>query len=208
MRYFILITAFLFVTVSSTAFASFEEGKAAYEEKDWFNAIRYLRPLAEHGDDRALVLLGNMYNDGSGVGTDHQKAMEHYTRALANDNHNAMLAIATMHAEGLSVDKDFETAFEWFTKAANYGNPAAQFLLGSVYMGGHPELPDLETDLVTSYMWYRITAEQDTLPEIGEVADEFSKRLIQQLSPAEIVEAEERAADWQPLSSTTATKGE
>ncbi|MGM0423071.1 MAG: tetratricopeptide repeat protein [Pseudomonadota bacterium] len=193
---------------ATPALASYEEGKAAYEKRDWFNAVRLLRPLAEQGNDRALVLLGNMYMDGKGVEASPEKALAHYKQALVNNNSNAMLNIATMYAEGLAVDKNFETAFDWYTKSAEHGNPAAQFLLGSVHIKGHPELPNLKGDMVTAYMWFRIAAKQKELPEIGEVADEFSKRLVQQLSPDQIMEAEKRAKAWKPANPSTDSKGE
>ena len=207
MRFFILIAAFLFMT-AAPAFASYEDGKAAYEERDWFNAVRTLRPLAEQGDDRALVLLGNMYMDGKGVEQSAETALAHYKQALVNSNDTAMLNIATMYAEGLAVEKNFETAFDWYKKSANHGNPAAQFLLASVYINGHPKLPDVEGDLVTAYSWFRIAAKQTELPKISEVASEFSKRLVQQLSPEQIMEAEKRAKAWKPVNPQTDSKGE
>ena len=197
----LLITGIFFLCLTANvAFADYAQGKAAYESKDWFNAIRYLRPLAEQGDDRAMVLLGNMYMDGKGVGKNYETAFTLYKQALTHNNDDAMLAVGTMYAEGLSVKKNFTTAFDWYTKSAEYGNPAAQFLVASVYINGHPRLKNVKADPVKAYTWYKIVAQQEEMPEIAKTADKFAEALIPQLSPEDIIHAEEQADAFQPRS--------
>lgn len=195
MRIF-LAAVISFILISSSAFATLEEGRMAYQAEDWFNAIKHLRPLAEEGNGEALVLLGNMYNDGKGVEQNHEMAFAHYKQALPSGNDNAMLAIATMYAEGLGTAKDFPTAFEWFQKSAEAGNPAGQFMLASLYLNGHPELPDLKADIVKSYGWYRVTARQTRLPEVAAAGKELAKRLTVQLSPDQILAGEKIADEY------------
>ena len=178
------------ILISSQAFAGLDEGRAAYKSENWLEALKQLRPLAEEGNDEALVLLGNMYNDGKGVEQNHQMALEHYKLALPAGNDNAMLAIATMYAQGLGVDKDFPTAYDWFERAANTGNPAAQFMLGGFHLKKHPDLPALEPDLVTSYGWFRIAARQERLPDVAKAAKELARRLTVQMSPQQIMDGE------------------
>ena len=192
----LLAAAFGIMLFTSSAFAGLEEGRTAYQAEDWFNAIKHLRPLAEEGNDEALVLLGNMYNDGKGVNQDHKLAFAHYKQALASGNDNAMLAIATMYAEGLGTEKDFPAAYTWFDQAAQSGNPAAQFMLASLHLKGHPELPDLEPDIVQSYGWYRITARNDRLPEVAKAGKELARRLTVQLSPDQILAGEKIADEF------------
>ncbi len=181
---------------TSSAYASLEEGRAAYQKQDWVNAVKFLRPLAEEGNDQALVLLGNMYNDGKGVEQNHAVAFQHYKQALTSGNDNAMLAIATMYAEGLGTEKDFPAAFEWFKKSAEAGNPAAQFMIASFYLNGHAELPDVKPDIVKSYAWYRITARQDRLPDMAAAGKELARRLTAQLSPDQILQGEAIADEF------------
>ena len=164
MRFLTFFAAFLILT-SGLAHAGLEEGRRAYMKENWLGALQNLRPLAEEGNDEALLLLGNMYNDGKGVEQNHTVALAHYKQAVAAGNDNAMLAIATMYAQGLGVEKDMETSFTWFQQAANAGNPAAQLMLGSFYLKGHDDIPTVDADLVKSYGWFRIAARQDRLPE-------------------------------------------
>lgn len=193
----ILLTAVLGIMLfSSTAFAGLAEGRAAYKAEDWFTAIKNLRPLAEEGNDEALVLLGNMYNDGKGVEQNHELAFAHYKQALAAGNDNAMLAIATMYAEGIGTEKNFPTAYNWFEQSAKAGNPAAQFMLASLQLKGHPELPDMKPDIVKSYGWYRITARNDRLPDVAKAGKEMARRLTVQLTPDQILEGEKIADDF------------
>ena len=199
MRLFIVISFLLFFTATPVlADTHFEAGKQAYDQGDWFNAIRILRPLAEQNDDRALVLLGNMYNDGSGVHQDHTLAFEHYKRALINQNHTAMASIATMYTQGIGVEKDFQTGYNWFVKAADFGNSAAQIMLASLLIEGHPELPSLKPDLEQSYVWYRIVQINSETPEFIKLATELAKRVTIHLTPDQILSAERKAKSWHP----------
>jgi len=206
MRFIALTLSFLILTFTTPALASYEDGLTAYQQKDWFNAIRNLRPLAEENDDRALVLLGNMYNDGNGVPKNSKTAFEHYKRALINNNNNAMVAIATMYAQGMGVEKDFKTGFNWFKKSAEYGNSAGQIMFASILIKGHPELPELEPNPQHAYAWYRIVELNATEASFKKLGTELGKRLSSQLTPDQIVNAEKFAKNWQPVSTETETK--
>ena len=56
--------------------ASYEEGKKAYLDKDYAQALAILEPLAEKGNSQAQVTLGIMYDFGHGVAKDQAKAIE------------------------------------------------------------------------------------------------------------------------------------
>ena len=193
-----IFTAALFAALifTSEAQADLAEGRVAYNSENWIVALAELRPLAEEGNDEALVLLGNMYNDGKGVEQNHKIAFEHYKQALPSGNSNAMLAIATMYAQGLGVDKDFPTAFEWFEKSATAGNPAAQFMMGSFYLKDQAEISDFKADLVKSYGWFRIAARQTELPDVAKAGKELARRLTVQMSPQQILDGEAIADNY------------
>ena len=193
---FLYAALFAILITTSSAFAGIEEGRKAYMAEDWFTAIKELRPLAEQGNGEALVMLGNMYNDGKGVSQNHEMAFSQYKQALASGNDNAMLAIATMYVQGLGTEKDFPAGFEWFTKSAEAGNPAGQFMLASLYLDGHPELPDLKPDPVKAYGWYRIAARQDRLPDVATAGKELARRLTVKLTPDQILEGEKFADNY------------
>jgi peptidoglycan hydrolase-like protein with peptidoglycan-binding domain len=55
---------------SGAARASYEDGQAAFEQRDYQEALMELQPLAEQGDGRAQYLVGIIYRDGLGVPQD------------------------------------------------------------------------------------------------------------------------------------------
>ena len=111
----ILLVAFFFLAALPTsAQAGFDEGHKAYSEKNWEVAIRNLRPLAEMGDARAMVVLGNMYLDGLGVGKDLKEAFNLYRKAAIRDNPDAMVMVGALYQGGIGVKKNVRYAAEWF----------------------------------------------------------------------------------------------
>lgn len=69
----------LFVSVllsfsHSASAGQYEDGTAAYDRKDYATALRLWRPLADRGDARALLKLGEMYWFGRGVTRDDVQA--------------------------------------------------------------------------------------------------------------------------------------
>ena len=200
MRSIVSIFALMMVLIISPSYAAdtFEDGQEAYTKRDWFNAIRILRPLAEQGNDNALVILGNMYSDGSGVKQDQKVALDHYKRAAAKGNTTAMTSIATMYAQGIGVEKDFKKSYDLFVKAANLGNPAAQIMVASIYVKGHPDLPDLKADPMRSYAMFRVVERTAEKEQYKKVAEQFAKRLISELDTEQVLQAEEIAKNWKP----------
>ena len=105
-----------------------------------------------HGDAGAQYNLGMMYEKGSGVSQNYDRAVELYTKA-ANQGHagaqwwcrksaNQGLAqaqdiLGTMYKHGLNVPQDDEHAVHWYKKAADQGYARAQCNLGSMYYNGH-----------------------------------------------------------------------
>jgi len=172
--------------LSSTSWASFEEGKDAYKAENWLKAIVFLRPLAESGDDRAQLLLANMYNDGSGVEQNPKTALELYKKSAAHKNHNALLALGTMYSNGIGTEKDFSIALPYFIQSAELGNQASQYFLGMLYMNGDPKhAPDLKVDFVKAYKWFRLASGQNVFPRLKKPSTEISKLLAENKLSAE-----------------------
>ena len=63
---------------SLTVAQTLEEGKAAYNAKDFTQAMAILKPLAEGGNSEAQVTVGIMYDYGQGVEKNPQEAFKWY----------------------------------------------------------------------------------------------------------------------------------
>jgi len=167
-----LICLILFALAASAAHAEFEDGRKAYERRDWLNAITVLRPLAEKGDTRAQILLGSMYGEGFGVVQNYVEALSLYSRAAEKNNAEAMVALAAMYISGLGADKNLDMAEHWSEKAAKAGNQAGAFLYASLLM----QKNDGDSTL-SAYKWFRRAAQSDHYPEMKKAAQETADSL-------------------------------
>ena len=59
----------------------YEDGLAAYNNKDYKKAMELWTELADRGYSQAQYNLGLMYSDGQGVKQDYKKAVELYQKA-------------------------------------------------------------------------------------------------------------------------------
>jgi len=66
-----LLAAVLSLWLTTSAWAGFDEGVAAYDRGDYATAFEEFRPLAEQGNDDAQFNLGVMYGNGQGVPQDY-----------------------------------------------------------------------------------------------------------------------------------------
>jgi TPR repeat protein len=196
---FLILALSLFA--AAPARADFDAGKRAYDKKDWAEAIRELRPLAEQGDDRALLLLGHMYNDGRGVIKDRAEALELYHKAAQADNTNSMVVIAAMHQAGLGVPKNPSLAQQWFQYAAEMGNQPAAFFNGIALFRGDTGGGALKQDLQASYKWLLVAARDKTYPKVAKAAEETARAISGRLKGSEIDAARKAAESFAPLPS-------
>jgi TPR repeat protein len=98
-----------------------------------FNATRV---KAESGDPQAQLLLGSMYDSGTGVQRDSSEAFRWWMKAAQKGNAVAQYNVAVMYAAGEGVEKNYTQAVEWYRKAAAQGWPDAYASLGWLYNSG------------------------------------------------------------------------
>ena len=197
----LLVLAFLSV-LAAPACAGFEEGKDAYNRKDWEKTILELRPLAETGDDRAMMLIGNMYYYGYGVIQDYQEALSLYRRAAAEKNNpDAMLAIAAMYTSADGVNQNLHTAAQWFLRAAQLGDQAGAYFYATIlFRGNKSATDDIRPDFYNAYKWFRICAKGTQYPKYREAAEELAGAIARKkLSAETVTKADKEAAEWKPL---------
>ncbi len=170
------VLAFVILAISALpAFAGFDEGRKFYDDGNWQNAILHLRPAAENGDARALVLLANMYSEGYGVVQDRKEAFTLYYRAAVLNNPDAILAVATFYQQGIGVDQNDRLAIAWFERGARIGQPTAAFFYAiHLYQGRKGTTFDMKPDVPQAYKWFRIVANLKDLKEVSEIAQKLS----------------------------------
>jgi uncharacterized protein len=95
-----------------------EDVAAAFKKGDYATAVRLMRPLAEQGAVVPQVMLGQMYEHGSGVPQDHAIAVLWYRAAAEQDNAAAQHLLGLMYAEGRGVPQDYVIAHMWLNLAA------------------------------------------------------------------------------------------
>ena len=115
---------------------SFEDGKAAYEARDYQKALDILLPLAEQGNSQAQVTLGIMYDYGQGVDKDPVEAMKWYIKAAEQGIPVVQHDVGVKYFQGSGVKQDYLEAAKWWEMSANAGLADSQFNLGLLYYRG------------------------------------------------------------------------
>ena len=115
---------------------SFDKGVAAYQAQGLPGALKQWTPLAEKGDLRAQVAVGDLYYDRQGRRADPAKAAHWYVLAAAQGNAEAETALGTLYMTGQGVPQDFAKAREQLAKAAAQDQSLAALELATLYDNG------------------------------------------------------------------------
>jgi TPR repeat protein/serine/threonine protein kinase len=110
---------------------------------------------AEEGNCRAMVLVGDCYEEGVGVPKDYGKAMRWYRKAADAGNADAMHNIGWLYHKGLGVSQDYTEAMKWYRKAADAGNAMAMNNIGVLYQNGW----GVSRDYTEAMRWFRKAAD-------------------------------------------------
>jgi uncharacterized protein len=181
-----LIVLALLVLLAAPAQADFAAGQAAREKRDYATAIREWQPLAEKGDLRAQVGLGELYLRGDGVKEDPRAAADWFKRAADKGFAEAQYALGVLTRDGNGVRKDLRAGAELFLKASLQKNSAAQFALARLYELGQ----GVDQDDVKALAWYMVSSENG-----NPFADERATRLSLEMSAEAIAAGEKLAKD-------------
>lgn len=152
-RLLVLIAA---LSLSPIANADFQAGIVAIARRDYAEALKNFKPLADKGNAAAQVNLGNLYMKGWGVEQSYPLALRWYLKAADQGERMAQSKVGILYYHGLGVAKDPAEALRWFEKAAALGDIHAQSLLGSLYAAGD----GVSKDMARAYYWYTLAEEQ------------------------------------------------
>jgi len=166
--------------------------------QDYLAAQELICAAAEQGDRDAGFNCAGFLLEGIGVADDAEPeairdtAFALYRDAAEQGHIGAMNALAFAHRDGLAPDPDMEQALALFRRAADLGNPIALFELGLMLEEG----VGIEPDLVAAHMHFNLAASRR-----HPTAPQALVRVTEQLSPSEILEAQQRARSWQQTES-------
>ena len=141
---------------SNVAARGLDKGVKAHSAGDYAAALAEFRPLAEKGNARAQIILGNVYATGEGAPKDAAEAVRWYRLAAEQGNAQGQVNLGSMYANGEGVPNDDVEAVRWFRFAAEQGHATGQVNLG-VFCANGAGVPK---DAAEAVRWFRFAAEQ------------------------------------------------
>lgn len=138
--------SFLLVSclIGASPYVAAEESpaQAAYQTKNYREAMRLYRPLAEQGNPEAQYFVGRMYEKGQGVRKDQNEVVKWYRKSAEGGYAAAQYRLAVGYAYGLAgLSKDQDEAGKWLRRAAEGGHKKAQKYLSRAYAEGRYGFP-------------------------------------------------------------------
>lgn len=181
-----------------------DEGEVMFRNGLYPEALANWRARAEAGDRWAAYRLGVELLDGKPnvVKRDVVEGAKFMLQSAKANEPRAQFEMGTLYEYGTGVPADLATASEWYRKAAERGLPQAQYNYATMLENGDGVL----ADRIEALKFYTLAAEQGfaspPVDESGRVdnnAPTAMDRLRLQLPANEVREAEERAAQFQPI---------
>jgi uncharacterized protein len=182
------VAVLILLSVASIARADeFDVALRAYTKSDHATALRLIGPLADRGDIRAQVLLGNMYRDGNGVQQSDVEAFKWYLMAANKNEPQAQY----LCGNGYFQKGDNAEALKWYWKSAEQGYGPAQFELGNFYEKGFA----VPQNYILAYMRYTLAALEEPETYQARVKERLAV-ITPHLAPSQIAEAQKLAREW------------
>ena len=122
MRRVLLLALLLASPVSAQDDDPFARGMLAANAREFAEALRLWRPLAEAGDSRAAYHVAMVLERGEGIPADPAEAARFYGAAARAGHAEAGNALAILLVEGRGLAPDPITAWAWFALAAERGS--------------------------------------------------------------------------------------
>ncbi|EGB02368.1 hypothetical protein AURANDRAFT_17073, partial [Aureococcus anophagefferens] len=109
-------------------------------------AAKIYRRAVELGNVDAMIHLGLLYENGSGVKLDKKKAMKLYRAAADRGDAVAQFDLGVL----LESEKKFEESIRYYALSADQGDTDAEYCLGLCYRDGR----GTEVDLGKARYWF------------------------------------------------------
>jgi uncharacterized protein len=186
---FLLSLIFLFLFSGSVYGDDFQDGWDARKRKDYKEAVRLWKPLAEQGYAGAQSNLGLMYDKGQGVPQDYKEAVRLYRLSAEQGDAFGQYNLGIMYSNGEGVPQDYKEAVRLYRLSAEQGNAGGQLNLGFMYAKGTGVLQDY----ALAHMWFNLSGSNGNKQAVKN-RDIIEKRM----SPSQIEKAQDMARNWKP----------
>ena len=145
---------------------------ASLNEKtgDYPEAIKLYRRGIKQDDYRAMIALGEMFEQGRGVKKDEAQAVQLYEQA-GDRSRWAQFKLGIMYSQGQGVAKNEAKALQWWQKSADGGNGKAQNNLGFMYDRGIA----VQRDYRKALDWYLLAQVRGVPQAKGNLEDFFEE---------------------------------
>ena len=189
---FIIALFLLIVCLTPSACANIEpavdttqNNRAEYEA-----AANAFRKSAEEGDAYAQNRLGLLYCEGVGVPQDYRQAKGWFEKAAEQGYAEAQVNLGTLYLQGNGPPQSDQMALFWFRRAAGQGDAAAFTNLGMMYARAR----GVPQDFIQAHKWYNLAGVNG-----DRKAAEARDSLANQMTSAQIAEAQRLAREWKPI---------
>lgn len=136
----------------------FRQAETALEQEQYEQAALRLQLLALQGHQNAQFLMGLVYGNDLGVGSDPKQAIHWYELAAQQGHIEAQYNLGVAYSTGKGVNPDNVKAAGWWRKAAMQGNTDAQFNLGLLYAQGQGVVKNL---MEAARWWFQAASHGD-----------------------------------------------
>lgn len=113
-RWVVLAVTLLCSLPVHAASATPDAAMAAERKGEHEKAIALFSALADAGDSRAMIHIGNKYYDGDGISVDYGKAMDWWLKAFHANNGDAPGNIGVLYRDGKGVKQNRKIAYVLF----------------------------------------------------------------------------------------------
>ena len=138
----------------------FDAGLEAAKSGNFDKALAEWRPLGDSGDARAQYQIGMLYRHGRGVGRDHEKAADWFSKAAAKGHAEAQAEYGNHLLHGRGVKKNYARALELFRAASEKGIASAELNLAIMHRYGR----GVPRSYARAVIWYRKAADRGYIP--------------------------------------------
>jgi TPR repeat protein len=129
------------------------------EQKNFSEALEYIKKAADLQFPRAYSVLGQMYELGEGVTKSCDEAAKWYQLAADRGDPTGMAFLGDMFQNGKGVPKDYRQAMYWYRMAADRGHMWAATQLGIMLIEGR----GVERNPAEARQWFQLAADAGEL---------------------------------------------
>lgn len=112
------------LAVSAPGRAAYFDGMEAYRQNDYQTALREFK--SDEGSEKALYMVGVMYEKGEGLTLDYAEAAQWYRKSADKGYSPAQYRLGRLYERGLGVDQNRDEAIKLYKKSAKQGSVDAR----------------------------------------------------------------------------------